>query len=178
MSNLQQEALFIHQFSKEYPNSGSLTKMLTYFAQRLRSRIGKMGNSKLLIAIVTDVALYSPKSLPIIISIISYLIIELHIVDEQIDVVKNIKKKFERFPNIGELELWLQHITYGWQDNDYKEPLCRIVNGEWNVPLWNNEWVADSYIQGFPLNAICPDEARQNINPLVAIEEVSLFDFY
>ena len=37
MSNLQQEALYIHQFSKDYPNSGTLTKILTIFAGRLNS---------------------------------------------------------------------------------------------------------------------------------------------
>jgi len=36
MSNLQQEALFIHQFSKKQPNSGTLIRLLTIFAQRLK----------------------------------------------------------------------------------------------------------------------------------------------
>lgn len=38
MSNLQQEALFIYQFSKKHPNSGTLIKLLTTFAQRLNKK--------------------------------------------------------------------------------------------------------------------------------------------
>lgn len=39
MSNLQQEALFIYQFSKKHPNSGTLIKLLTTFAQRLNKKL-------------------------------------------------------------------------------------------------------------------------------------------
>ena len=62
MSNLQQEALYIHQFSKSYPNSGTLLKMLTIFAHRLKLKLAICGNIYVLISIFTDIAMLSPKS--------------------------------------------------------------------------------------------------------------------
>ena len=37
-SCLQQEALYIHQFAKKYPNSGTVVKLLTLYTRRLRNR--------------------------------------------------------------------------------------------------------------------------------------------
>ena len=48
LSNLQQEALFIHQFSKQYPNSGMLIKLLTTFAHRLVKKFAVCGDVRIL----------------------------------------------------------------------------------------------------------------------------------
>lgn len=74
MSSLQQEALFIHQFSKKYPNSGTLIKLLTTFAQRLNNKIAICGYYLVLISMFTDIALSSPKTYKVVLAIISKLI--------------------------------------------------------------------------------------------------------
>lgn len=56
MSNLQQEALFIYQFSKKHPNSGTLIKLLTTFAQRLNKKIAICGDYLVMISIFTEIA--------------------------------------------------------------------------------------------------------------------------
>lgn len=178
MSNLQQEAFFIHQFSKKHPNSGTLIKLLTIFAGRLNKNIVNV-DVLVLISIVTDIALSSPKTYKIILAIISNLIIKIKENDEREKVVNAIYHKFKRFPNIGEIQIWMQHITYkSPHPISYTEDLCKIVNNEPNVELWNNDWVDDAYKVDFPQYQICTDWIRDRFTPIIDIDEVSLFDGY
>lgn len=179
MSNLQQEALYIHQFSKSYPNSGTLMKILTLFAQRLKLKLAVCGDVHVLISIFTDIAMSSPKSYKMVLSIISLLIDQITTTEVRTKVVKDIYAKFQRFPDIGEIQIWMQHITYQLPGSiDYDEGICRIVNNEPDVDLWNNEWLDDAYKKDFPMCEICTDWLRDNFTPVIDIDEVSLFDVY
>lgn len=179
MSSLQQEALFIHQFSRNFPNSGTLTKLLTTFAHRLEKRINKCGEIYVLVSIFTDIALSSPKTYKIILAIISKLINEIESTNEREQVVRDIYKKFDRFPNTGEIQIWMQHITYNLPNPIvYTEGICKVVNNDTGISLWNNDWVADGYKLHFPQEKICTDWIRNHFTPVIDIDEVSLFDTY
>ena len=179
MSNLQQEALFIHQFSKKHPNSGTLIKILTIFAHRLEKKIDSCGEIRVLISIFTDVALYSPKTYKIILAIISKLITKVETTEEREQIVRQIYTKFERFPNIGEIQIWMQHITYKLPTPiPYTEGICKVVNSENGVELWNNDWVGDAYKQAFPQDKICTEWIRNHYTPVIDIDEVTLFEMY
>lgn len=178
MSNLQQEAFFIHQFSKKHPNSGTLIKLLTIFASRL-NKIKVSVDVLVLISVVTDIALSSPKTYKIILAIISNLIIKIKENDEREKVVNAIYNKFQRFPNIGEIQIWMQHITYkSPHPISYTEDLCKIVSNEPGVELWNNDWVDDAFKIDFPQYQICTDWIRNRFTPIIDIDEVSLFEGY
>lgn len=179
MSNLQQEALFIHQFSKKHSNTGTLSKLLTIFAQRLDAKTNKCDDAVSLISIFTDIALLSPKIYKIVLAIISRLIEKIPTTAKREHIVKDIYKKFQRFPNIGEVQIWLQRITYDLRHQiAYTEDICKIVNNEPNVKLWNNDWVADKYKVAFPQHKICTDWIRKCYTPVINIDEVSLFNIY
>ena len=179
LSNLQQEALFIHQFSKQYPNSGMLIKLLTTFAHRLVKKFAVCGDVRILISIFTDIALSSPKSYKIVLAILSKLISKLTTTKEREEIVKDIYMRFQRFPNIGEIQIWMQHITYKLPHSiSYTEDICKIVNKESGVELWNNDWVNDAYKRAFPQYKICTDWIRDSFTPIIDIDEVSLFDVY
>ena len=60
-SSLQQELIYIHQFAKEFPNSGTLKKLLTTFSKRLHKRKNLVSDPEILMAILTEIALGSPK---------------------------------------------------------------------------------------------------------------------
>lgn len=82
-------------------------------------------------------------------------------------------------PNIGELQIWMQRITYQWtKPIDYMESICKIVANVPDVVLWNNEWVADEYKDAFPQYEICTNWLRDCYTPVIDIDEVSLFDKY
>ena len=180
-SSLQQEALYIHQFAKEYPNSGTLMKLLTTFSQRLTAKKKKLSEKDVdvMIAIFAEVALGSPKSYKLLLHLISVLINKLPTTDKREKVVQAIYNKFKEIPNIGELQIWMQHITYKMPNGiPYTEKLCSIVAGEPNVSLWNNDWVKDDLKIGFPQYSICTNWLRDNFTPIIDIDEVSLFDVY
>lgn len=179
MSNLQQEAIFIYQFSKKYPNSGTLTKLLTTFAHRLVKKFAVCDDVRVLISIFTDIALSSPKTYKIVLAIISKLISKISTTGERVQIINDIYTKFQRFPNIGEIQIWMQHITYKLPRSfAYTEDICRIVSNEDGVELWNNDWVNDTYKSEFPQYKICSDWIRDSFTPIIDIDEVSLFDIY
>lgn len=177
-SCLQQEALYIHQFAKKYPNSGTVVKLLTLYARRLRNRTVSNDEALVLISMFADIAMDSPKGYKIVLMIISKLLQKFSTTAERKEIVNDLYVKFERLPNIGELQIWLQHITYKMPDSiAYTEPICQIVSGVKDVKLWNLEWVADEYKEDFPLNSICTDWIRDSFTPVIDIDEISLFDY-
>lgn len=180
-STLQQEALYIHQFGKEYPNSGTLIKLLTIFSQRLRQNKKPMDeqDNQVLIAIFTEVAMGSPKVYKLVLHLISFLVDKLDTTEKRERVVNAVYRKFKMIPNIGELQIWMQHITYKMKEGmPYTEPLCKIVAGEKGIKLWNNDWVKKEYRNGFPQAKICTVWLRDCFTPVIDIDEVSLFELY
>ena len=179
MSSLQQEALFIHQFSKKYPNSGTLIKLLTTFAQRLNNKIAICGYYLVLISMFTDIALSSPKTYKVVLAIISKLISRISSTEEREKIVNDIYMKFQRFPNIGEIQIWVQRIAYNLPHPiAYTEDICKIVNNEVGVNLWNIDWVDEAYRNVFPQYKICTEWIRDSFTPIIDIDEISLFDIY
>lgn len=177
-SCLQQEALYIHQFAKKYPNSGTVVKLLMLFARRLKNKTVSKDEVLVLISMFADIAMDSPKGYKIVLMIISKLLREFPTTAERKEIVNDLYGKFERMPNIGELQIWLQRITYKMPDPiDYTEPICHIVAGIADVKLWNLEWVADEYKEDFPLSSICTDWIRDSFTPIIGIDEISLFDY-
>ena len=178
-STLQQELLYIHLFAKEFPNSGTLRKLLTIFSERLSKWKKIVKDPEILIAILTEIVLGSPRCYPIVLQLCSVLINNLSTTAERENVVKNIYEKFQLIPNIGELQIWMQRITYKWGNPiAYSEPICKIVANEPDVMLWNNDWVADEYKDAFPQYEICTNWLRDCYTPVIDIDEVSLFDTY
>ena len=99
--------------------------------------------------------------------------------DEREQIVNDIYTKFLRFPNIGEIQIWIQRIAYNLPHPiPYTEDICKIVNNENGVKLWNNDWVNDKYKKAFPQNKICTEWLRDNYTPVIDIDEVCLFNNY
>lgn len=177
-SCLQQEALYIHQFAKKYPNSGMVIKLLMLYARRLKNRMGSKDETLVLISMFADIAMDSPKGYKIVLMIISKLLRKFPTTAERKEIVNDLYGKFERMPNIGELQIWLQRITYKMPDPiDYTEPICQIVAGVADVNLWNLNWIADEYKDDFPLSSICTDWIRDSFTPIIDIDEISLYDY-
>ena len=180
-SILRQEALYIHQFAKAYPNSGTLMKLLTIFSTRMTARKKKLTEQEVdvLIGILVDIILDSPKAYKLLLHLISVLIEKYETSKKREEVVQAIYDKFKLVPNIGELQVWMQHITYQMpQPISYDEPLCKLIAGDPGVSLWNNEWVKDVLKAGFPQSQICTNWLRDHFTPVISLEEVSLFDGY
>ena len=59
----------------------------------------------------------------------------------------------------------------------YTEPICKIVNNEPNVSIWNNEWLKDELVTGFPTYSIRTNWLVDLFTPTVDIDEISVFDY-
>lgn len=179
MSCLQQEALYIHQFAKKHPNSGTITKLLYSFAYQLEKKFVQCNDYIVLISIFTNIALKSPKSYGIILMLISKLVQKIPSTVERVNVINEIYNKFKILPNIGELQIWMQRITYKLPvPIPFSESICKIVANEPNVELWNNAWVADIYKEDFLQSKICTNWLRDRYTPIIDLEEIALFKEY
>ena len=180
-SSLQQEALYIHQFAKKFPDSGTLMKLLSIFSKRLTESKTPISEShtEVLISIFVEIAQCSPKAYKLLLHLISFLIEKLPTTNKREETARAVYEKFNGIPNTGELQIWMQHITYQMINGvRYTEPICRIVADESNITLWNIDWVKDEFKKDFPQHKICTNWLRDSFTPIIDIDEVSLFEVY
>ena len=180
-STFQQELLYINRFGKDFPNSGTLSKLLTTFSSRIRNTKKSISPSDayVMISMLVDIAIGSPREYKIILHLISLLLVIFPTTDEREEIVKLLINKFLLIPNIGELQIWMQHITYKLPNPiSYDETICKIVAGEGSVTLWNNDWVKKDLKKGFPQNKICNNNLREAMTPIIDIDEFALFNRY
>ena len=177
-NTLQQELLFILQFSKKHPNSGTLSKLLNKFLKRLVKGYKKAEDISVLSAIVVEIAMNNPKAYSLVVSILSHFISQIDSIAEREKFTQNICRKFYRLPNIGYLQIWMQRITYKMSAAmGYTEPLCKIINNESGISIWNNEWLKEELTAGFPTYSIRTNWLVDSFTPTVNIDEVSIFDY-
>ena len=94
-----QRLLKILDMSIEFPNSGSLLRLLNDFSRTIKGK-EKLYNTKQLIAVIVDIAFRNPKTYPISCAILSQLLPDIEEV-EQKDIIDDILNKFESIPNTG-----------------------------------------------------------------------------
>ena len=177
--HLQKHLLIIHDHSMIHPNSGSLVRALTEFRDRLDTvpaNTSKYYRGLPLISIAVDIAYRNPKTYPQVSSIISKCLEYLDTQNRRKDVLKRIRKKFAKVPNVGYMELWLQRICLRDDPVDFEEPLCKLVS-ETENEIWNSSWVTD---EKFMKNAVVADsivdrDDIQELSPVIDREEIELF---
>ena len=172
----QTQLLMIHDHSNRHPGSGSISKALTDYYERLSLTEDDPANFRQLISIVVDIAYSSPGTYPICTAILSRLIRCFSTSAEKLNVVSKILHKFRRIPITGHLELWLQRISVEFgPDIDFNEGLCRQLGSE-DVRLWNSDWITDAYLKDI-IN--CPHVIDRDqfyaLDPVVSLDEVRLF---
>ena len=176
-TSLQKRLLLIHDHAANYPNAGSLAKALSDFNKSLTKVDELQPNSIMpIISITADIALHSPRHLPACAAILSHLICHLDSEVEKSAVIDKVRKKFERIPNTGFLDIWLQRITLPFEPTRcYNEIICKIVNGT-TVDLWNSDWITSPALKA----AIDPSKVIEQgeihaLSSAIEPEEFELF---
>ena len=175
---IQNELFYILQFSKKHPNSGVVVRLLSLLLNRIREDIPKEENLKVLISITTEIMLSSPRVFSVGTALISHF---LNGFDKgKAAILKDVYTKLRRLPNTGELEIWLQRISFHLKDSDihYDEPLTDIVDGLPFYDIWENSWVKKELHTGFPLLSICNNEVRDSQTPIIESDEVDIFSYW
>ena len=171
----QQHIMLIRELSKTHPNSGSLFKALTKFDKRLKNRETISGAHEL-ISFVVDIAFRNPRTYAICVSIVSELLPRLG-KRRRKRVLRAVRTRFNRIPNTGHLQLWLQRVTYPSDPKaTYTEPVCKLVAGK-AVEIWNMDWITSKELKKLlDPSAIVNTSKLKQLRPTVAADEVSLFE--
>jgi hypothetical protein len=129
-----------------------------------------------LIAIVVDIAYRNPRTYAICAAILSKLTSHLESADEKRDVIEKIKARFEKIPNTGHMQIWIQRLTYPLsQDISYEEPICKLVAGDARA-LWNCDWISSPKLKGAISKAdIINREKLAHMEPVIPVDEIELF---
>ena len=173
---LHKQLLIIHDQNRKHPNSGSISRGLQDFDERLEN-VREIDFPVPLISIVVDIAIRSPRTYPVSAAILSKLIDFLGKEDRERVVVEKIGRKFSALPNTGHMEIWLQRFSIKrYPDIEYEEPLCRLVRQE-PAGIWNNDWIDLSTLENVidPRKMIDMEELKK-VGPVIPNKEVRLFD--
>lgn len=176
-SLLQKELLAIYTFGKQYPNSGSVERMLgDVYDWFKESGIDKC-RWMVLCAILTAIAKDNPRTYGIVAAIIS-LIIDRASHEERMEIINDVYKKISKWPNSGLLLVWLQRITLKVdQQINYDDKLCKMVSGD-SIEIWNNDWLDPSLLVGFSSDLVVSRDIIEKMNLTIDKKEVSPFYKY
>ena len=177
---LQKHLFLIHSLAEKHPNSGSLTTALTKFLEKRVYPITlfQEENSKVLVSILVDIAFKNPRTYPVITAILSK-ILSLEIKNETVtEILNSIENKFDKIPNVGHLQIWLQRLTIKSDRNKiYTETLCKKVIDN-NTNIWNLSWLTNQTIKDDILNNPIIDEENINeIEQVIEPSEVKIFGY-
>lgn len=174
-NDLQKHLLFIHNFSQDYPNSGSLVKALDKFYNKLSKTKKYKHNIIVLISIIVDIAYNNPKSYPISAAILSKLLVLIENCDDRDRIINSIKMRFHKIPNTGHLQVWLQRITLKIdREAAFDEILCKKVYDQ-SIILWNSSWLNTELQTIISNEPIIDEESINELNDVIGAQEVQLF---
>jgi len=173
--DLQKHLLIIHDHSAQFPNAGSLVRALGDYHKRLLVT-KKISEPLPLIAIVVDIAYRNPRTHAFCAAVLSTLISHVKTDGQRVALINKIKNRFSQIPNTGLMQIWLQRVTYPFnQSIKYEEPLCRLVAGN-PVQLWDSNWITSSVLKKALNSTGIVDKKRlHKIAQVISAREIELF---
>lgn len=173
--NFQEHLLSIHSLSHKYPNSGTVIKELNNFFEKIKSLKKSNESIPVLISIPTDIAYKNPKTYSISAAILSKLLNKIGTKKAKIEVVKLIKGKFDKIPNTGHLQIWLQRISHKIDNSiNYEEKLCAKISDP-EQKIWNSDWLNNSLKNLISETDIIDRKLLAKTNSVISSKEVQLF---
>lgn len=178
--SIGKQLLVIKKLADKFPNSGSVAIALDELDQKLEKAInGKQPikeNIEVLISIVVAIMYKNPRVYPVATSMLSKLIASIKNTHNQISMIKKIIVKFNRVPNVGHLELWLQRMTLKVVTQIYDEKLCKRVNDP-SIEIWNSSWVSKRIRNLIQKTEIIDRDKIEQLDKIIRNKEVSLFNY-
>jgi hypothetical protein len=58
----------------------------------------------------------------------------------------------------------------------YSLRLCKLVMGNIEEPLWNNEWIKVVFVQNIPIESIVDKETLKKVTPVITFRETRLYN--
>lgn len=173
---LQKELFLIDNFSKEFPNSGSLIVLLNNVFKNKIEELKRRPNSyEQVISILIDIMYNNPRTYPICVAILSNIFKFLSKKNKE-KYINLILEKFKSLPNTIYLEIWLQRITISIDRNKKytSGSICEKIYNS-NVRIWNSDWLKDNIKKKFNENLIINEDEINSISPYLSRDEVDAF---
>ena len=152
-----------------------LDKLFVRFSKSSKKEL-QYDNMMVLAAILTDIIIDNPKSYGVGIGLLSLFVDKIKNKKDRVSILKRIKTKMINLPNSGELCIWLQRITLAMSEvSGYDEPLCKLVDNDAGVKIWNIEWLDPKFIVGYSEQDIIDRNLIKDLKPSISRKEVSAF---
>ncbi|EJO7160397.1 RNA-directed DNA polymerase, partial [Staphylococcus pseudintermedius] len=175
--NLQKHLLQILVFSKKYPNSGSVTRMLDEFHKYRMEEILTNKNNMQCISILTEIMIRNIKATPICIGILSGFINRLSDDNQKELVLNKIIKKISYIPNVDLVNIWLQRLSVkSNKKKKFDTTLCNLISGDIKE-IFNNDWIQTKKYKLDSTGAI-DLEYIESMDNIIESSEISIFNNY
>ncbi|HIS08585.1 MAG TPA: RNA-directed DNA polymerase [Candidatus Scatomorpha intestinipullorum] len=190
---LQKQLIMLHQFSLEYNNCGTLTKVFhrllkdlnmqknTYFKVKNLDK----ENIEVLIAILVDIVSYNPKIFDVIMGVLGILFGKIQ--NENSEFIKDTIEKLKNIYNNGYVEIWLQRAIIKNPkligQCRFEEKICKEVEKYHNtlqepMSLWNNEWLKDEAMKDLLKKYPIIDKNEiDGLAPSMQSSEINIFEY-
>lgn len=166
----EEEVTTIPILDGEEPTTEKITKR--------RRLVG--GSIRAMSAVCTQIALENVGCCHYALRVLSRMVDSLKNKKEKSAIISLVYSKLCNQPNSDYNQLWLQNITYQQDQKNgtspYKMRLCRVVAGDENVKLWNNEWVKPKLSSGLHINGIVDAEALKKVTPVITFRETRTYN--
>jgi len=173
--SIQEHLLIIHKLSEEHPNSGSLSKALGRFYNRIKGITETNQNINVLVSILVDIMYKNPRTYPIASAILSKLLSLISDNAKKNEILSLIYQRFEKIPNTGHIKIWLQRLTIKFdRQRQYTEKLCKKVNNP-ALQIWNSDWIEHNLKTIIETTPIVDESIISDIDIVIASEEIELF---
>lgn len=177
-NSIQKSLYNIRKLSILYPNSGSISKLLTkLYEKQIKKEKKEINYLEPIISILVDIMYRNPRTYAQGTMILSYILNPISDEDKE-KYVKLILQKFSNIPNTNYLEIWLQRMLINTKLIEcFKGKLCKkIYEADADIKIWNNEWInTDIKIDE---SLIIDYNKIENINPIIEEKEVNPFVQY
>lgn len=182
-TTIQKTLLKLAIFSRKHKNSGQLEKYLAKINKRLERMNKLQEDIRPIVSIIADMMINNPRTFASCALVLSNVLKFVKDDDEKLQLLEQIKSKFEPILGTGILDIWLQRISYHiQQDIEYREILCSIVSGVHTKPhehVWNSTWITDSNFKTVVMATAFIDANKlAECKPVIPENEVVLFPYY
>ena len=138
------------------------------------------GSVRAMAAVCAQIALENVGCCHYALRVLSRMVDSLKDEKEKSAIISLVYSKLCNQPNSDYNQLWLQNMTYQKdKKNDsspYKMRLCRVVAGDTDVELWNNEWLKPEFLSDLHVNDIIDTETLKKVTPVITFRETRAYD--
>lgn len=132
-------------------------------------------NIRAMTAVATQIAVENVNCAHYALRIVSRMVDSLKDMQEKQDIIDKVYAKLCRQHNNDYNQLWLQNITYTQDKQSGSSPytmrLCKLVMGENDQPIWNNDWLKPSFVENMPYDTVVNEDTLKNVTPVIVFRE-------